>query len=599
MRAGFWQWRRFSVGRPQRTAGCGGSGRRHVLCCARGCWVCKPTAEDSFWLRAGPWNLTTVRATSPAKCGPGSTPRTWRMRLQLRDGGATTAVAGTSRGQIFAPAADKAGMGGIPRMLPSRPPRLGRAAGTQSQHLRGGGSHRHGPGARGRTVDAAKEKGLDQRVPSPARAKGSRPSRPPTRCRRFPLYQFRRHWHSQRCPSRRRLQQSAIPAETQQLLDTLQAEATQSDAKALHRAVTTQASARKELDKLRANRALYLEQCSAYIDSVVNLFGTQMEEQLKILEPWSSKASPTKRRCERRDASSRSSTTSYGCILHRFSSRPRHRLQQRAGKGRGPPGASRSRWSTRRRWGRRGNQAEGQGGQRHQGWWHRVFATATAFAPCLGPQSGRFGGCGPIQPPSLCGHSVMTEDNFVSPWSAELLGVALHFEVEMDKLGVSGHTSEEDIPWNPWRDAGCTTAFSEAGFIMTLDGRPSQRDLSGGNCLGVERLRQDEHCAGPASFVHMLGVGRGQPGGSVQSSLHTHKHLLPMRVLFRHDTHRQWNPWCRELHHSCRRQPPPAHPLSGPATPSFVPPCRSVCTLLVAPQPTTSPPIATTEVLLG
>ena len=29
------------------------------------------------------------------------------------------------------------------------------------------------------------------------------------------------------------------------------------------------------------------------------------------------------------------------------------------------------------------------------------------------------------------------------------------------------------------------------------------------------------------------------------------------------------------------------------------PPCRSVCTLLVAPQPTTSPPIATTEVLLG
>ena len=82
---------------------------------------------------------------------------------------------------------------------------------------------------------------------------------------------------------------SVIPPDTMELLDRLQAESTQNAAKALHRAVAAQASARRELDKIKTQRVQYLDQWASYIESVVKLLSTQMEEQDKVLEEFASK----------------------------------------------------------------------------------------------------------------------------------------------------------------------------------------------------------------------------------------------------------------------------------------------------------------------
>ena len=74
-----------------------------------------------------------------------------------------------------------------------------------------------------------------------------------------------------------------------ELLDRLQAESTQNAAKALHRAVAAQASARRELDKIKTQRVQYLDQWASYIESVVKLLSTQMEEQDKVLEEFAIK----------------------------------------------------------------------------------------------------------------------------------------------------------------------------------------------------------------------------------------------------------------------------------------------------------------------
>ena len=74
-----------------------------------------------------------------------------------------------------------------------------------------------------------------------------------------------------------------IPAETLQVLDRLQAEDTQASTRSMHRAVAARASARKELDRIRASRILYLDQWHAYVEKVIATLTKQMSEQATAL----------------------------------------------------------------------------------------------------------------------------------------------------------------------------------------------------------------------------------------------------------------------------------------------------------------------------
>ena len=74
-----------------------------------------------------------------------------------------------------------------------------------------------------------------------------------------------------------------IPAETQQLLDQLRQEDAQSHAKAMHKVISVQASARKELTTVRTLRAGYLQEWAKYIESVTDLLQKQITEQQATL----------------------------------------------------------------------------------------------------------------------------------------------------------------------------------------------------------------------------------------------------------------------------------------------------------------------------
>ena len=74
-----------------------------------------------------------------------------------------------------------------------------------------------------------------------------------------------------------------IPPETLQVLDKLQADSTQSSARNMHRAVAARTNAKKELDRIRSNRILYLDQWHTYVDGVVAMLTKQMSEQATAL----------------------------------------------------------------------------------------------------------------------------------------------------------------------------------------------------------------------------------------------------------------------------------------------------------------------------
>ncbi|CAE7871849.1 Ankyrin repeat and KH domain-containing protein mask [Symbiodinium microadriaticum] len=74
-----------------------------------------------------------------------------------------------------------------------------------------------------------------------------------------------------------------IPPETQALLDQMRHEDAQSDAKNMHRAVSSQAAARKDLVAIRSLRAHYMQEWSAYLVAISELLDKQVEEQAQTL----------------------------------------------------------------------------------------------------------------------------------------------------------------------------------------------------------------------------------------------------------------------------------------------------------------------------
>ena len=74
-----------------------------------------------------------------------------------------------------------------------------------------------------------------------------------------------------------------IPTETQALLDQMRQEDAQSSAKIMHRAVSQQAAARKDLGAVRSLRAAYMNEWSTYLSSVADLLDQQITEQTQVL----------------------------------------------------------------------------------------------------------------------------------------------------------------------------------------------------------------------------------------------------------------------------------------------------------------------------
>ena len=80
-----------------------------------------------------------------------------------------------------------------------------------------------------------------------------------------------------------------IPQEAQQMLDQLQQTQTQQEAKSMHRAVSQQSTAKKEIEKIKTARALYLQHWSQYIQGLADLLQQQMEEQEAVLTTFDDK----------------------------------------------------------------------------------------------------------------------------------------------------------------------------------------------------------------------------------------------------------------------------------------------------------------------
>ena len=172
-------------------------------------------------------------------------------------------------------------------------------------------------------------------------------------------------------------------------------------------------------------------------------------------------------------------------------------------------------------------------------------------APCLGPLTSPFGGCGP-DPARLAdkamslAHSVRDEHNFVSDLFAGWLGVNAAFEVALADLDVQ-HTyacdprldvTAADLVTTFWGEVETgTLTTSEPVIAMRLDGRPLQQACLLTARLGVERGTQGE--AGPAqnmsesctNLYHSRG-SRACTGKLVRGSMHMHRHPLPFQVTF-------------------------------------------------------------------
>ena len=74
-----------------------------------------------------------------------------------------------------------------------------------------------------------------------------------------------------------------LPEHVKALLETHQMQETEEEAKVLHKAVTAQQKARKELAKIRAARANYLAGWSTYLGQIQSMLQQQLEDQQKVL----------------------------------------------------------------------------------------------------------------------------------------------------------------------------------------------------------------------------------------------------------------------------------------------------------------------------
>ncbi|OLP77308.1 hypothetical protein AK812_SmicGene42640 [Symbiodinium microadriaticum] len=357
----------------------------------------------------------------------------------------------------------------------------------------------------------------------------------------------------------------SIPAETLNLLDKLQAETTQHSAKALHRAVTAQASACRELDKIRNQRMQYLDQWATYMDAVIKLLTTQMEEQGQVLEEfttretqWTDTLKKARAELARHSASERDELETEDDKMNANEEMvdqaiadeqqlqmERQRQQEDREKLQLQLAAIRENVHHQAAEARR----EGSRTPRRKA--EQVDLTIDEQAEHKGPLTSPFGGCGP-DPARLAdkamslAHSVRDEHNFVSDLFAGWLGVNAAFEVALADLDVQ-HTyacdprldvTAADLVTTFWGEVETgTLTTSEPVIAMRLDGRPLQQACLLTARLGVERGTQGE--AGPAqnmsesctNLYHSRG-SRACTGKLVRGSMHMHRHPLPFQVTF-------------------------------------------------------------------
>ncbi|OLQ00237.1 hypothetical protein AK812_SmicGene17138 [Symbiodinium microadriaticum] len=86
-----------------------------------------------------------------------------------------------------------------------------------------------------------------------------------------------------------RTTKTPLPSEAQQMMEQLQQNQSQQEAKNMHRAVSQQSTAKKELERVRAARSLFLQQWAQYISGLADLLQQQMEEQEETLASFDQK----------------------------------------------------------------------------------------------------------------------------------------------------------------------------------------------------------------------------------------------------------------------------------------------------------------------
>ncbi|CAE7327367.1 unnamed protein product [Symbiodinium sp. KB8] len=86
-----------------------------------------------------------------------------------------------------------------------------------------------------------------------------------------------------------RSSRDSIPMEAQNLLDQFQQDQTQQEARSMHKAVSQQSAAKKEIEKIRAARSQYMQQWAQYIQGLADLLQRQVTEQETVLAAYDDK----------------------------------------------------------------------------------------------------------------------------------------------------------------------------------------------------------------------------------------------------------------------------------------------------------------------
>ncbi|CAE7716486.1 unnamed protein product, partial [Symbiodinium sp. CCMP2456] len=119
-----------------------------------------------------------------------------------------------------------------------------------------------------------------------------------------------------------RTSKAAIPAEAQALLEQYQQSQTEQETKSMHRAVSQQSAAKRELDKLKTARSLYLQQWSQYIAGLAELLKTQIAEQETVMQSFDDKEEQWKAALTKASAELKALTTASGSVQDVDSSDP-------------------------------------------------------------------------------------------------------------------------------------------------------------------------------------------------------------------------------------------------------------------------------------